>query len=283
MQNRGVFDILSFPMETIAFFVNDSKPDAVRARGRLETSALAAGLRIGEKPEAVVVLGGDGTMLRAAQAWPQVPLLGLNLGSLGYLAAVEEPGFENAIKSLASGAFTISERTMLSVSVGGMSRTALNDVVVSRGVCGHMATIEIAVDGRKVTRVFADGLVIATPTGSTAYSLSAGGPILLPDTSSFAVTPICPHALSCRPIVLPDSARLSLKVSFGKSVAGAEAAVFADGEVCFSPSEGEEITVEKSKRTVPLICLSRYNPYRVMARKLGWGGVLSPRREGEGR
>ena len=273
-------------MQTISFFVNDTKPEAVRARERLASFAIDLGMRISSKPDAVVVLGGDGTMLRAAQAWPGVPLLGLNLGSLGYLAAVEVPGFEAAIKALAADSFSISERTMLSVSVGRERRTALNDVVVSRGVCGHMAVIDFSVDSRHVTSFYADGLVIATPTGSTAYSLSAGGPILLPNTSSFAVTPICPHALSSRPIVLPDSARLSFKVSFGNVVSGAEAAVFADGEACFAPRHNDVINVVKAPRTVPLICLSGYNPYRVMARKLGWGGILAPRavrREGERR
>ena len=154
-------------MRQIVFHVNRDKPGADSVRQRL--AALAADLGLaeagpGEKPEAVVVLGGDGTMLSAVHRFPGIPLLGLNLGSLGYLAGVEAPHFDDALRALASGDYEVSRRTTLRVG----DAVALNDVVVSRGVSGHAVQLELSVNGRMATRFSADGLVVATPTGSTA-------------------------------------------------------------------------------------------------------------------
>ena len=165
-------------MERIAFFVNGSKPAAPTVRDRLAAVARECGLSVVEDgtPDVIVVLGGDGTMLSAVHRFPGVPLLGLNLGSLGYLAAVEESHFDDAIRALAAKRYDISHRTALKVR--GVN--ALNDVVVTRGVTGHAIRLDFRVDGEPVTRFVSDGLVIATPTGSTAYSLAAGGPVLMP-------------------------------------------------------------------------------------------------------
>ena len=170
-------------MQRIAFYVNSDKPEAGAVRAHLAAFAQTIGLTVlddGAACDAVIVLGGDGTMLSAVHRFPGIPLLGLNLGSLGYLAGVEAPHFEDALRALRNDAFALSRRTALTVQ----GRTALNDVVFSRGTSGHAAVIALSVDGRTATRFFADGLVIATPTGSTAYSLAAGGPILLPDSRS---------------------------------------------------------------------------------------------------
>lgn len=219
-----------------------------------------------DTPDAIAVLGGDGTMLSAVHLYPGVPLLGLNLGSLGYLASVEEAGFERAIKALAQGRYGISHRTALTVR--GIN--ALNDVVVSRGVSGHAIRLDFSVDGEKVTRFVSDGLVIATPTGSTAYSLAAGGPVLMPESESVVVTPVCPHALSSRPLVLRDSSRMEISVEVREE--GDEPGVFADGLQVGTLAAGETLTVEKSGASVPLIEIDDVNPYEVLTRKLGWSG-----------
>lgn len=228
--------------------------------------------------EAVVVLGGDGTMLSAVHACPKVPLLGLNLGSLGFLSGVEEPAFKDALRALAEGAYTLSRRTMLSWRIPGSgiakARPALNEIVVSRGVSGHAASIDLAVDGHPATRFSADGLVVATPTGSTAYSLAAGGPILMPDSQAFAVTPICPHALSSRPVVVRDTSRFALKARIRDS---RKLAVFADGAPVASLGTGEVLEIFKSSSRATLVELSGCNPYRVLARKLGWSGTAVKR------
>lgn len=205
-------------------------------------------------------------MLSAVHRFPGVPLLGLNLGSLGYLASVEESHFDGAICALAEGRYSISRRTALKVR--GVN--ALNDVVVSRGVTGHAIRLDFSVDGEPVTRFVADGLVIATPTGSTAYSLAAGGPVLMSASQSFVVTPVCPHALSSRPLVLKDSARMAISVEVRES--GEEPTVFADGRQVCTLSAGDQLEIEKSDATVPLVELEEVNPYEVLTRKLGWSG-----------
>ena len=258
-------------MQRISFHVNSDKPEAGAVRARLAGFAREIGLDVlddarADECEAIIVLGGDGTMLSAVHRFPGIPLLGLNLGSLGYLAGVEAPHFEDALRAVRDDAFTISRRTALSVK----GRTALNDVVFSRGNSGQAAIIALSVDGCAATRFFADGLVVATPTGSTAYSLAAGGPILLPDSQAFVITPVCPHALGSRPLVVRDSARLSIQLHARPGAETLE--VFADGDAVAQLRGDEEIVVEKAAATVPLVELPGTNPFAVLSRKLGWSG-----------
>jgi NAD+ kinase len=263
-------------MHSVGFYVNTTKPQALAVRERLECFAISCGLEVcseNGKPDFVVVLGGDGTILSAVHVYRGIPLLGLNLGSLGYLAGVEEPNFEEAIRSVASGNYSISYRSALQVC--GMD--ALNDVVISRGVSGHAVTLELEVDGISATRFHADGLIIATPTGSTAYSLAAGGPIILPDSETFVITPICPHALSCRPLVVRDSALLTVR-----AIPNAEDKnpinVFSDGEHVVELSAGDTVQITKSDYKVPLIQLQGYEPCELLGRKLGWSGTAITRK-----
>ena len=254
-------------MKRISFYVNRDKPGAEVVLGRLAALARDLGFVLSEdRPEAVVVLGGDGTMLSAVHRFPGVPLLGLNLGSLGYLSGVEAPHFDEAIRALREGRYAVSTRTALAVR----GRTALNEVVVSRGVSGHAAVIELAVDDRPATSFFADGLVVATPTGSTAYSLAAGGPILMPDSRSLVITPICPHALTSRPLVVCDASRLSVRLRMRPGADVLE--VFADGASLGPLADGEALPVAKAAAGVPLVELLGYDPYEVLNRKLGWSG-----------
>jgi NAD+ kinase len=278
VENCGVALFLLYftYMLSVGFYVNTTKPRAVAVRDRLVSFVESCGLEVcaeNGKPDFVVVLGGDGTILSAVHVYRGIPLLGLNLGSLGYLAGVEEPNFEAAIKAVASGDYTISHRTAL--QVGGMD--ALNDVVISRGVSGHAVTLELEVDGIPATRFHADGLIIATPTGSTAYSLAAGGPILLPDSESFVITPICPHALSCRPLVVRDSSVLTVRAIPSEEDKN-PINVFSDGEHVVELSGGSTIKITKSQYKVPLIQLTGYNPCELLGRKLGWSGTSITRK-----
>jgi len=265
-------------MKTLAFHVNATKPGAEEVRARLAACAVSVGFTVvaaEDAPEAVVVLGGDGTMLGAVHAFPDIPLLGLNLGSLGFLAGVEAPGFEEAIRALARGEYVLSRRSLLEVRVtdadgrASAPARALNEVVVSRGVSGHAASLDLAVDGCVASHFTADGLVIATPTGSTAYSLSAGGPLIMPDSESFVLTPICPHALASRPLVVRDTARFTVRARIRD---GQPLAVFADGADVGSLVAGGAVEVCRAARDAQLIVLKGYNPYHVLARKLGWSG-----------
>ncbi len=205
-------------------------------------------------------------MLSAVHRFPGLPLLGLNLGSLGYLAAVEEPRFEDALRSLARGEYVISRRSVLEAC----SHRALNDVIVSHDALGHALKLDLFVNGKCVTHFSADGIILATPTGSTAYSLAAGGPVLLPDSQSFVVTPICPHALSSRPLVVHDTSRLTVRVN------GA-AKVYMDGVEVSELAPGAEMAAVKSSMSVPLVELPGYDPCEVLSRKLGWAGSAARR------
>jgi NAD+ kinase len=262
----------------IKFYANSGKPEAKMAVGRLSDVARSLGLEtvasVSRAPGAVVIaLGGDGTILRAVHRFPDSPVLGFNLGSLGYLASVGEREFEKALAMLAQGRFKVSERTMLEVRrVGGevLPRRALNDVVVVREMTGHAAVVDLAVNGRAAARYMADGLVIATPTGSTAYSLSAGGPVLMQDSGGLVVTPMNPHALGIRPMVVRDT--VELKVSSRRRVNGRaeRIGVYVDGENVTALGGGEALIVSKSPHGARLIELDGYDPYEVMSRKLGW-------------
>ena len=255
----------------VLFYVNAEKPEAAAQRDRLAAAAARRGLREADSAagaDVVLSLGGDGTLLRAVHEFPGLPVLGFSLGGLGYLSSVVAPDFDAAFAALAAGRFQISERTLLQT---GRS-AALNDVVLSREGSGHAALLDLEADGRLVTHYMADGLVFATPTGSTAYSLAAGGPVLVPDSGSFVVTPLNPHALGVRPLVVRDS--VAFRVTVRQRTAGnaPRVGVYADGDNVGSVGPGESVTVSKSAASARLVALDGYDPYDVLARKLGWSG-----------
>lgn len=252
----------------VRFYANAAKPAARAAAGRLAAVARRAGLVATSRGacDAVVALGGDGTILRAVRRFPGTPVLGFNLGSLGYLASVGEQDFDKALALLAAGRFGVSSRTMLEVE----GVTALNEVVVMREMTGHAAVLDVAVDGGSSMRYMADGVAVATPTGSTAYSLAAGGPVLMPDTNCLVVTPMNPHALGVRPIVVSDG--VALRVTSRRSVNGARESlgVYADGENVCMIGPGESVAVAKSPQAARFVELEGFDPYEVLNRKLGW-------------
>ncbi len=259
----------------IHFHINDEKPESAAAHARLAASAARLGLvesREGASSDVVVALGGDGTFLRAVHEHPGVPVLGFNLGGLGYLASVGERGFDGALAALAGGRYRVSERRMLQVA----GRVALNDVVLMREMSGHSALLDLEADGKAVTHYLADGLVFATPTGSTAYSLSAGGPVLMPDTDSFVVTPLNPHALGVRPLVVRDSVSFAVTVRPRTNGNAPQVGVYADGESVAMLGEGARVEISRSAASAKLVELEGYDPYDVLARKLGWSGSNVP-------
>jgi len=256
---------------TVRFHVNDEKPRIAATCRRLSVRAKKLGLDVKTrgKADVVIVLGGDGTFLRAAHASPDALLLGLNFGGLGYLSSVEERDFDKALKMLAKGRYRVSERRMLSVN-GRYS--ALNDVVITRELSGHLTRLDLKADGKRVTSYMADGLIFATPTGSTAYSLAAGGPVLLPESGNLVVTPLNPHALGVRPLVVRDSVRFVVTARSRTAGNKMKIGVYADGENVLTLDEGESVEIALSTRTAKLIELDGYDPYDVLARKLGWSG-----------
>ena len=255
----------------IRFYVNGEKPLAGETRRRLDADLEALELKVvaDGSADVVIVLGGDGTFLRAVHEFPDTPLLGFNLGGLGYLANIGERDFTFALMKLASGRYRISERRMIEVN-GRFA--ALNDIVITRELSGHSTRLDLAADGRRVTSYMADGLIFATPTGSTAYSLAAGGPVLMPDSDSFVVTPLNPHALGVRPLVVRDSVRFTVTACSRTAGNAMKIGVYSDGENVLTLDEGRSVEIARSAKTAKLVELEGYDPYEVLARKLGWSG-----------
>jgi NAD+ kinase len=226
--------------------------------------------------DVIVVLGGDGTMLGVARIVGNrgIPILGVNLGGLGFVTEVNREDLLAAFEHVLSGACTIEERIMLDARVYRNDAkvaefTVLNDVVLNKGALARMIEVETYVNKTYVTTFKADGLIIATPTGSTAYSLSAGGPILYPTLNTLVMTPICPHTLTNRPLVLPDT------FTFEVVLRSASEDVFLtlDGQVGFSLKKDDRVRVEKSRSTTKFIVQPGRDYFHVIRTKLKWGGT----------
>jgi len=228
--------------------------------------------------DGVVVMGGDGTMLDAAHRLrgTGLPLMGLNLGSLGYLTSVEEIQFGTALACLSQDRFRVEQLATLAVTIaradGSLTtlQHALNDVVVGRGAIGRLVWLKLELDGRELTTYACDGIIVATPTGSTAYSLAAGGPIIMPGTRAFAIGVICPHTLTSRPLVVSDASAVS--IGMARADKDAPLLVSVDGQEGTILSACEQVHVRRSPNDVPVIHLPDYNAFSVLSRKLGWGG-----------
>ena len=226
-----------------------------------------------QKMALVVVLGGDGTYLRAVKAMQahQVPILGFNMGTLGYLA--HHPAdkiLETLGKTLASNMF-IQNRARLQVCVlrkgktKGQTFTALNDVVLERGSNSQLIHVTINLDDVPVQEVKADGFIISTPTGSTAYNLAAGGPILDPEVQSFVITPVAPHSLTHRPLVVPDTKVINLKME------SLQAHLVVDGQKVMDLKTGDELRIEKAEIEHQLVIAKNHNDYNLLKKKLLFG------------
>src|SRR5215469_7794916 len=213
---------------------------------------------LAREADLLLVFGGDGTMLRAARdiAGSKTPLLGINIGGLGFLTAVPSKELARALNHIWKGEFEYESRALIEVSgiYSGkqVPQSALNDIVVSRGALSRLISLEVSVNGELITRYRCDGLIVSSPTGSTAYSLAAGGAIVLPSADVFAVTPICPHALSNRSIILPLNSTIRIK-----ALNPAPATILSvDGEVVAELDADTEVTVRRSSNILRLVHLA---------------------------
>jgi len=224
--------------------------------------------------EAVLVLGGDGTMLSVNRlvAGKGIPVLGINLGSLGFLAEVNKENIYSALEKMLSGGYAVEERLMLKAMIGRGGETiadylVLNDVVINKGALARIIDLETFIDNIYVTTFKADGLIISTPTGSTAYSLSAGGPILYPTLESIVLTPICSHTLTNRPIVLPD--QVSIEICL-KSMSE-DVFLTLDGQTGCSLKPDDVIRICKADHKARLLVHGERGYFDVLRTKLKWG------------
>ena len=233
------------------------------------------------RADVLLSFGGDGTLLRTAHraaagppAQRHAPILGVNLGRLGFLTKVEVSELQAVLAGLLDGGVRVEERMALDVAADGLdlgaqglASWALNDVVFDKSGTTSMIQVQAEVDGRALNTYWADGLIVATPTGSTAYALSAGGPIAVPGAEVIVVAPIAPHTLTARPIVLPSSCALTLRV-----VTRGHAYAFAvDGVSALVETEGVTVRVRRSTHTVPLVTLPDRDYFSTIRDKLSWG------------
>lgn len=230
---------------------------------------------LGRQSDLLVVLGGDGTILSVVGMLGDRirPIFGINVGSLGFLTCANSSAYAEAVECIAGGKMVFSDRTLLEVSgqVAGKAVTAmtgLNDAVLSRGEVSRLVRLKAYVNGDALTEFNADGLIVATPTGSTAYSLSAGGPILAPDSGAFVITPICPHVLTNRSVIVDESAVIEIEVS------EREYPVFltVDGRDPLQIEAGSTVAIKKSSRVLPLASLPGVSFFGLVRQKLKWSG-----------
>jgi NAD+ kinase len=260
LTSRGIH--VTYDHETAGSFPDPSK---VRVLGRDQVAAAS---------ELLLVLGGDGTLLAAARvAAPKgIPILPINMGSLGFLTSFMLEELYPALEEILAGRLTISERVMLHVELHRGEKnidkqSVLNEVVINKGALARMIEVELIIDNVFVCRYRADGLIVASPTGSTAYSLSAGGPIVHPSVESFIITPICPHTLSDRPVVVRDTSIIEMKLS-----AGTESVFLTlDGQKGIPLQPTDRVRVSRDDKLLKLIPTPNKSYFEILRNKLKWG------------
>ncbi|MEI6561503.1 MAG: NAD(+)/NADH kinase [Verrucomicrobiota bacterium] len=246
-----------------------------------ESAALAGepdGLSVaelGKRCAMLLVLGGDGTILKVVHELGEhlSPIFGINLGSLGFLTCVSSANARQAIDAICTGNYVLSRRALLEVTLeraGGIAarRIGLNEAVISRGAFSRLIKLDTWIDSVNFTQYNADGLIVATPTGSTAYSLSAGGPVLAPDAGVFVVTPVCPHVLTNRSLVVGDRSEILVQPVPGQT----DVVLTVDGHQPVKVLEGDRIRIRKSALELPLAMLPELSFCKVLREKLKWSG-----------
>lgn len=230
---------------------------------------------LAEKVDLIIALGGDGTVLGVARTVGSrgVPIFGVNLGRLGFLAEIAREELFPALEKVFSDKMVIESRMRLALRVERAGQVlgeylALNDAVISYAGTARLIELEAWLDGARVTTYYADGLIVATPTGSTGYSLSAGGPILMPQLEAFMLTPICPHTLSQRPIVVPQSSQLEVCVR-GSHVS---VELTVDGQVSLPLKQGDRMSVSRAMFPALFVASPLVDRFEILRKKLHWGG-----------
>jgi NAD+ kinase len=223
---------------------------------------------IGTAADIIILIGGDGTFLSVARqaVYNQAPVAGFNLGTLGFLTELKKEHLEDSLKDIFFGSPKISHRKMLEMDFQGNRLITLNDVVAGKGHIARIIKLLLEIDDSYVCEVSADGLIVSTPTGSTAYSLSSGGPIVSPKVNGIIVTPICPHSLTFRPLVIPDTSRVKVTL-----ISEARSFITVDGQHVLPMSKGEYFEAYIAAQTLQMVESGEMNYFRLLNEKLNWG------------
>ncbi len=255
---------------------------ATLATGSLARECLvASGRDMAGLADALVVLGGDGTLLAASRLLDKpIPVLGVNFGSLGFLTEITLADLYPALEGVIEGRYEHEDRRLLRAIVHrrghpDVTSDVLNDVVITKAGPSRIIEVDVSVDGYFVSSFRADGIIVSSPTGSTAYNLAAGGPILHPTLPAVVVTPICPHMLTNRPLVVGDEARIDVRLRAGRDV---EVYAALDGQETFAFADGDHVTVTGSPRRLKLVKAPGRDYYEVLRTKLKWGDAGAPPR-----
>jgi len=217
----------------------------------------------------IIVLGGDGTFLSIARQAvdAQVPVAGFNLGTLGFLTAMKKEVLAEGLRDIFSGKAEISRRKLLQIDFNGQMVTALNDVVINKGTIARIVKLLIKINGSAVAEVKGDGIILSSPTGSTAYSISAGGPIVSPEVNGIIITPICPHALTFRPLVIPDDALISVQLLTPHM----DTVVTIDGQTALPFQFEDVLNLKIYPKLLTMLAAPGINYYKLLNEKLNWG------------
>lgn len=240
----------------------------------LGSDFVASQEEIPQRANLIIVLGGDGTLISVARQVNDlgIPILGVNLGSLGFLTEITRQELPAMLEAVLAGKYEISDRMMLDVEIQRRGQTVdkhtlLNDVVINKGTLARIIDMETWVDDNYLTTFKADGLIISTPTGSTGYNLAAGGPIIYPGINSLVVTPICPHMLTNRPLIVPSSSVVAIDVSFADDVVY----FTGDGQIGANLEAGDRVEVRQSAARTHLVKSPNRDYYEILRTKLSWG------------
>lgn len=248
----------------VPFLMEEATAALIQEHSPLNEEMLA------EKVDLLLVMGGDGSILRAMHhAGPHLrPIFGLNIGSLGFLTCLPAQEYQRALQCIIDQEYILSQRSLLELKINDrFCGLALNDIVISRGERSQLIRLAVTIDGTPLTEYHADGLIIATPTGSTAYSLAAGGPVMMPESKTLLITPICPHVFSNRSVVISDKSNLSIEAPGDQQIF-----ISLDGREPRLMQPQERLTITTSEKTLPLAMLPHTSFPQILRQKLKWTG-----------
>ena len=265
--NKEIKPYLEVTVETLKKLGVDVKTEEIAAR-HLNFKDYVSRSEIGKVSDILIVIGGDGTLLSVARqaVVNNIPIAGFNLGTLGFLTELDKNKIESSLQNIFCNTPTFSMRKLLKIRYLGKVHTALNDCVISNGNIARVISLSLQIDNKEVAELRSDGLIISTPTGSTAYSLSAGGPIVAPQVNGIVITPICAHSLTFRPFILPDTSTVAVRVNETE-----DTFITIDGQTVIPVNDKNPVTIEIHDTPLRIVEAPETNFFQLLSDRLNWG------------